>query len=145
MRPLADIKQDYGRSVVSTDLENEIYSSVLLTRLLNDIPALVARVEALEAEREDARSALASIADAVNMWCRQVGRDSAQANQPIRHEIMTALHAVGICANEWRARWDALRTALREIADKYMSDYFDRDRAIEHMKDLARKALDGER
>ena len=140
MRPLADIKRDLATPY------SALYIESVENRLLDDIPALVARVEALTQERDDAQGILASLTDAVNTWCREVGCDTKQARQPTRSDIVTALDAIGVHANEWRIRRDALEAALREIRD--CPDYPDSGARLEALwavKARARKALDGEK
>jgi hypothetical protein len=66
-----------------------------------------------EARAWAAEGSLASIADAVNTWCREVGvRESPDVGLS---NIREALDRIGFRCNQWKAQHDALQFRLRGL------------------------------
>jgi hypothetical protein len=86
------------------------------------------------AERDAARSDMASIADLLNGWCRDVG--ASESPDAHHSNVREALNRVGYCANLFRIGRDAALTQLAEARTMCHRLEAERDTLIQRIESL---------
>ena len=82
-------------------------------QLIRDVQTLLAALDAVQAKHSDTEGWLASLADRVNTWLREIHRDHAQTTEWTPQAIGRAVDEIGYAHNQMQQQRDA---ALSELS-----------------------------